>query len=117
MGFLKVLQTIIALIAVIGLANISLKLLNKYMVKENKIIRILEKTSISNSSSLAVVEISGSYYLMSFTQNENKILKELDLEEIEDMLREKEKDMDIRENSIYKRVNSFIEKRKMDEEL
>lgn len=114
MGFLNVLQTIIALVAVILLANISLKLLNKYMVKENNIIRVLEKTSVNNNSSLAIVEVTGKYYLMSFTQNENKVLKELDAGEIEDMLKEKEDDMDIRENSIYKKVNTFIGKRKID---
>ena len=117
MGFLNVLQTLIVLVAVIGLANISLKLLNKFMIKQNKIIRIWEKTNVNNNSSLGIVEVSGKYYLMSFTQSENKILKELDSQELEEILKEKEDsmdiNMDIKENTIYKKINTFIEKRKI----
>lgn len=81
-SFLSLIQTIIVLIIVIALANISLKYLNKYMAKQNNIIKIVEKVGINNNSALSVVEICGIYYLMSFTNNENKILKELDKEEV-----------------------------------
>lgn len=111
-GFFAVLQTLVVLMMVIALANISLKLLNKYMVKQNRIIKILEKTSVNTNSSLGIVEVSGKYYLMSFTQGENTILKELEKEEIEEMVKEKEVNMDIKENIIYKKVNAIIEKRK-----
>lgn len=111
-GIFAVLQTLVVLIIVIALAHISLKLLNKYMVKQNRIIKILEKTAVNPNSSLGIVEVSGKYYLMSFTQGENTILKELEREEIEEVLKEKEMNMDIKENIIYKKVNSLIEKRK-----
>lgn len=73
-GIFTVLQTFVVLIMVIMLAHISLKLLNKYMVKQNKIVKIWEKTSVNNNSSIGVVEVTGKYYLMSFAPNENKIL-------------------------------------------
>lgn len=81
-SFLSLIQTIIVLIIVIALANISLKFLSKYMANQNKIIKIVEKVGVNNNSALSVVEICGIYYLMSFTNNENKILKELDKEEV-----------------------------------
>lgn len=111
-GILSIIQTLVVLSLVIVLAHISLRLLNGYMIKQNKIIKIWEKTAVNTNSSLGIVEITGKYYLMSFAQGENKILKELDGQEIEEMLREKEESMDIRENGIYKKIGSFIEERK-----
>lgn len=111
-GFFTILQTFIVLIIVILLAHISLKLLNRYMVKQNKIVKIWEKTSVNNNSSIGVVEVSGKYYLMSFTPNENKILKELEKAEVEEVLKEKEDSMDIKGNIVYKKINSIREKRK-----
>ncbi len=111
-GFFTVLQTFLVLVFVIVLAHLSLKLLNKYMINQSKIIKIWEKTSVNNNSSIGVVEVTGKYYLMSFTQSENKILKELQKEEIEEILKEKEDSMDIKDNRVYKKVNSIIEKRK-----
>lgn len=109
---LSILQTLVALSLVIVLANISLKLLNKYMIKQNKIIKVWEKTTVNTNSSLGIVEISGKYYLMSFTQGQNSILKELDAKEIEEILKEKEESVDIKENMVYKKIGSFLEERK-----
>lgn len=85
----SIVQTIFILIAVIALANSTLKYVNKYMNKQNKMIKIHERVSVSNNSSLNIVEICGSYYLMSFTSSENKILKELNKEEVLEMIEEK----------------------------
>ena len=74
----SILQTIVALGIVIILANLFLKLLKTNMTKQNKVIKIVERVSINNNSALAVVEICEKYYLMSFANNDNKILKELD---------------------------------------
>ena len=111
-GFLSILQTLVVLSLVIVLAHVSLKLLNKYMIKQNNIIKVWEKTTVNTNSSLGIVEVSGKYYLMSFTQNENKILKELNAKEIEEMLIEKEDSLDLKENPIYKKIGSFMEERK-----
>lgn len=111
-GLFAVLQTIVVLAIVIALAHISLRLLNKYMLRQNNIIKIWEKTSVNTNSSIGIVEVSGKYYFMSFTQNENKILQELDASEIEEILREKQENMDIKENLIYKKISSLREKRR-----
>lgn len=88
-SFLSILQTIFVLGVVIVLANLSLKLLKNQMSKQNKIIKIIERVSINTNSALAIVEICEKYYLMSFTNNENKVLKELDGESIEEIIHQK----------------------------
>lgn len=85
----SLLQVIIVLGIVIFLANISIKLLNTHMTKQNRVIKIVERVSINNNSALALVEICGKYYLMSFTNKENKILRELDGENIEEIIHQK----------------------------
>ena len=88
MNFVSVIQSILVLVLVIALANFSLKLLNKHIKYQNKIINIVERVSVSNSSSICVVKIIDSYYLMSLSNGENKIIKELDGEDIEEHLKE-----------------------------
>ncbi|MBC8588338.1 flagellar biosynthetic protein FliO [Paratissierella segnis] len=80
---LSIVKTIVVLLIIIAIANLSLKYLNRYMKKQNKIIKIIERVSVNNNSALTIVDICGKYYLMSFTSTENKILKELDKEEIQ----------------------------------
>lgn len=91
-SFLSLIQTIIVLIIVIALANITLKFVNKYMTKHNRIIKVVERVAINNNSALSVVEICGTYYLMSFTNTDNKILKELDSEEVVKIMESLDKD-------------------------
>lgn len=83
-----IIQTILVLIIVIVLANLFLKLLNKNMINNQRIIKIIERTNVFNNSALGIVEICGKYYLMSLTDKDNKILKELDKEEIEAYIEE-----------------------------
>ena len=87
-SFFTLIQTIILLLIVIGLANISLRYLNKHIKKHNKLIKVIERVSISNNSSIAIVEICGDYYLMSFTNTNNKVLEKLDREKIENTIKE-----------------------------
>ncbi len=91
-SFLSLIQTIIVLIIVIALANITLKFVNKYMTKHNRIIKVVERVAINNNSALSVVDICGTYYLMSFTNTDNKILKELDSEEVVKIMDSLDKD-------------------------
>lgn len=102
----SIIQTIIILIAVIFLANFLLKLLNKNMLKQNRIIKVIEKSPVYNNSSIGIVEVCGSYYLMSFTDKDNRILKELSAEEVEQYLKKHEENesifsfMDIKNRNI-----------------
>ncbi len=85
-SIIAIIQTIAVLIIVIILANLFLRILNKNMTRTQKIIKIVERTYVFNNSALAVVEICGKYYLMSFTDKDNKILRELEKDEVESYL-------------------------------
>lgn len=93
-AFFSIIQTIFVLIAVIALANVTLKYVNKHMHKQNKMIKVHERLPVNNQSSLNIVEICGSYYLMSFSGGDNKILKELDKEEVLKIMEEKRKNQE-----------------------
>lgn len=86
MSFNYVLRSIFALIIIIWLANVLLKQLNKYTQSQSKSIQIIERFSISKNSSLAIVKIVETYYLMSFNENSNEILKEFSEEEVDEVL-------------------------------
>lgn len=89
-GILSVLKMILMLIVVILIAQIALRYMNKYTTKKNKVIKIIEKIPVNNNSYLSIVDIGGSYYLMSFTSKDNKILKELESKEVADLIWEME---------------------------
>lgn len=109
--FFYLIQTIIVLIIVIALANVSLKFANKYMLKQNKIIKVVERVSVNNNSALSVVNICDKYYLMSLTGSENKILKELDKEEIESVIEIIKKDESLVFNNNFS-INTYYRKLK-----
>lgn len=114
-SFFTLIQTIIVLIIVIALANIALKFANKYMTKHNNIIKVVERVSVNNNSVLSVVNICGKYYLMSFTGSDNKILKELDKEEVECIIMDIEKNQSFIINKgfpIMGRINEYFGMRK-----
>lgn len=48
---------------------------------ESQAITIIERTPISKSSALCIVEIAGTYYLMSVSDTGNEVMKELSKEE------------------------------------
>ena len=82
------LQTIIVLLIVIYLANLTLKFLNRKIQTQTTMIQILQKQQVSQGSSIAVVKILDACYLMSLGDKENRILKELDPGEVEAMMGE-----------------------------
>ena len=81
LGLSYVLKSVVALIVIILAANYGLKYLNTFMTKRNQVIKVIERTPISKSSALSIVEIADTYYLMSFTDTRNEILRELTAEE------------------------------------
>lgn len=97
MNFLYVLRSILALVVIIWLANKILHKLNDYMQGQSRAIEIIERFSISKNSSLAIVKILQGYYLMSFSEQSNEILKELQREEIEELIKiiEKQKSSEL----------------------
>ena len=83
LGLSYVLKSVVALVVIIFAANYGLKYLNTFMIKKNQVIKVIERTPISKSSALSIVEIADTYYLMSFTDTRNEILRELTAEEKE----------------------------------
>lgn len=104
----NLIQTVIVLIIVILLANFILKFLNKQMSANNKIVKIIERVAVNKNSYISVVEISGKYYLMSFNENSNEILKELDKKEIEKLLEEFEDEGRVKYLGIQKKVKEKL---------
>lgn len=86
LGLSYVLKSVVALIVIILAANYGLKYLNTFMTKRNQVIKVIERTPISKSSALSIVEIADTYYLMSFTDTRNEILRELTAEEKEKII-------------------------------
>lgn len=82
-GLEYVFKSVLALIVIIFLANKVLQYLNSVMKKQVKTVQIIERMPINKNSSLCIVEMLGKYYLMSFTEGRNEILKEFTEEESE----------------------------------
>ena len=84
--FFSFVKMVFVLILVILIANVSLKFLNTKINSQSRMIRILEKVNVDAHSSIGIVEIMSNYYLMSFTEKENNILKELSKDQVEEYL-------------------------------
>lgn len=84
-SLLYILRSIVALVIVIWLANLALKYLNKYSNHKTRLIQIIERISVSKTSSLAIVKIVDTYYLMSFSENTSETLHKFSQEEAEDI--------------------------------
>lgn len=84
-SFLYVVRSIVALVVVIWLANVVLKYLNKYSNHTTKSIQIVERISVSKTSSLAIVKIVGNYYLMSFSENSSETIKQFSEAEVKEI--------------------------------
>ena len=91
---------ILALVKMI--AGLSLKYLNRFTSQANENFRVMKKIAVTKSSSLAIVLIIDKYYVMSFSEQENKIIKELSKEEAEKLIQEnrqnEERQLEMAEN-------------------
>lgn len=81
-GIAYIVRSIFALAAIILLANFILKKLQDYSTNQNQSIEILERVSVTKASALALVKVGGQIYLMSLTENDSEILRELSTEEV-----------------------------------
>jgi len=82
LGFGYIAKSIVSLAIVLLLVNLLLKKLNQTMAGQHRTIQVIERTAVGKNSSLAVTKVGEKYYLMSFSESGNTILKELDEEEI-----------------------------------
>lgn len=107
----SLIQIFIVLIIVIVLAQLSLKYLNNYSSKNCKNIKILERIAVNKNSYLGIVKILDEYYLMSFSEGKNEILKSLDRENAEEYISENQNiENDFKGMGEF--FKEFVEKRK-----
>ena len=90
----SLIQTFLALAFVLGLAYVVLRIGKKVTNGNTTYVRIIEKTMLTNQSFLAVIKVGGDYHLASVTSGEVKILKDLNKEEIEEVLEEKQRKLE-----------------------
>lgn len=123
-GLEYVLKSVLALIVIIFLANKLLGYMNAIMNKQTKAIRIIERMPVNKNSSMCIVEMLGSYYLMSFTEGRNEILKEFTEDESQAIIAmRKEKELSAGQSSldteqfkeiytkIQEKIQTYTEKR------
>lgn len=77
-------KSFIVLIFVIFAINYLLKILDRFVNKNGKYITMIERIPLNRTSSLCVIKVSESYFLMSCTDSKNEILKELNIEDIKE---------------------------------
>ncbi|WP_027633934.1 flagellar biosynthetic protein FliO [Clostridium hydrogeniformans] len=68
-------------------------------LQNNKFLKVLDKTSLSKEASLSVVKIGDEAYVLSVTQREVKIIKELSKEELKSLEESKEKNLENLKNT------------------
>lgn len=82
---LVVVRLIIGLAVVIFLINVLMRYLNKYTTQNNDSLRLVLRVALSKNLSLGIVEILGSYYVVSMSEQKLEIIRQLDAEEIEQL--------------------------------
>ena len=103
-------KMIFVLILVILIANVTLKFLNSKINSKGRMIKIIEKISVDAHSSIGIVQIMGDYYLMSFSEKENLILKDLSKDDVDKYLLDKTINEDFHNNRID--ISKFIKRYK-----
>lgn len=118
-GFaLQLLLLLVFLPLVIALIYISLKYGGKYMNKMggNKLIKVVERTQLSQHSFLAVVKINNKPYVVSSSDKEVKILMELDESTLGDYDRNFEMPLD-KFNGLQHSLSNFIKGKMKNEKM
>lgn len=117
MGYL--LKSIAALVLIIYLANLLLRYLNGLSSKKTQSLQVIERLPLSKTSSLCIVKVVETYYLMSFTEGKNELLKTLSEAEIRviEQLQEEKKETAVPEQfegmikALLEQKQSHAEKR------
>lgn len=105
-------KTICVLIFVIVIMIFTLKGLSKYQNKlsGNKNIKILERASLSQNTTLNIVKVGEKLYLMSSGPNGINILHELSKEDIDEDAYKTLSIEDIKYSSIFKNGKAYVKK-------
>lgn len=82
---LAVVRLIIGLAVVIFLINVLMRYLNKYTTQNNDSLRLVLRVALSKNLSLGIIEILGSYYVVSMSEQKLEIIRQLEATEIEQL--------------------------------
>ncbi|MGX7195972.1 flagellar biosynthetic protein FliO [Enterococcus olivae] len=90
-------------------ANQLLRYLNNRTLQQGgKTLQVLERISVSKTSGIGIVKILDSYYVMSLSEQNNQIMKELTEEEVEKYLSSPQFEQEI----VPKQFSQLIQKQK-----
>jgi len=95
---------------ILYLAQFLLHYLERYSKPVGKNMQILDKIQVSKTSSIGVVKILDTYYLMSFAEQSNEILKELDVSEVANYIQAPEKKEPINGQTFSKILQNNLKK-------
>lgn len=104
-----IIKMVVFLIVILYLVVQALKFLNKQMNPENSILQVIQRISVSKSSSIAIVKMFDRYYVMSISENQNKIIKELTLDEIQS-LKAFQKEQALKQSQLPKEFRKLLNK-------
>lgn len=104
-----IIKMVVFLIVILYLVVQALKFLNKQMNPENSILQVIQRISVSKSSSIAIVKMFDRYYVMSISENQNQIIKELTLDEIQS-LKAFRKEQALKQSQLPKEFRKLLNK-------
>lgn len=104
-----IIKMVVFLIVILYLVVQALKFLNKQMNPENSILQVIQRISVSKSSSIAIVKMFDRYYVMSISENQNQIIKELTLDEIQS-LKAFQKEQALKQRQLPKEFRKLLNK-------
>lgn len=104
-----IIKMVVFLIVILYLVVQALKFLNKQMNPENSILQVIQRISVSKSSSIAIVKMFDRYYVMSISENQNQIIKELTLDEIQ-ALKAFQKEQALKQSQLPKEFRKLLNK-------
>ncbi|OJG25797.1 hypothetical protein RR47_GL001303 [Enterococcus columbae DSM 7374 = ATCC 51263] len=108
---------VIFLLIILYLISQSLKFLNKQINPENEILQVMQRISVSKTSSIAIVKMFEKYYVMSISEQQNQIIKELSAEEVlqlkqhQQLLKQQQKTPADFSKILKKEVQQLLEKK------
>jgi len=105
---LAVIRLIIGLAVVIFLINVLLRYLNKYTSQANENLRLVQRVALSKNLSLGIVEILGSYYVVSMSEQKLEVIRRLTSDEVERLKTNLAQKQELNEQQVQKFKEIFI---------
>lgn len=111
---LALIRVILGLAVVLLLLILTLKYLNRFTNQMDSHFKIVKKIAVTKESSLAIVLIVDTYYVMSFSEHGSEIIKELTENQAQMLLDEEEQNLKHQQEMAanFKQIFDKVRKRK-----